>query len=76
MQEGRQAASDRRAATRADRVNAYRAWAKHDADLWMAFREGRITREQRVARSTSMPELPSKKDFAVVDGYDTEEDDA
>lgn len=70
LQKGKAAKAAERAKTRNQRVAAWRAWNRRDADRYYKFRTGDINREEwrRLCRDDPEPESPSDDDFKIVDG--------
>ncbi len=68
MQEGRARARRERQEGAFERVGAFRAWLKEDADYWHRLCIGEITREEYLASKPRCPGIPESADFAIVDG--------
>lgn len=48
------------------RVRAYQAWTRRDAEAWAAWRAGQIDRDNYRRRSGVMPRVPTAGDYAAA----------
>jgi hypothetical protein len=68
MQRGRAKAVERKRKEAAKIVSAFQEWNRRDGEAGRAYRDGRITREQRQAVSREIPQVPTDAQYALARG--------